>query len=219
MDTREALFECVSPTVAPHIISGVIRHTLRPLPCLAEAFEVFGLHSMKSDINSVREHFKCRDVTHIQVQAQNMNKCGSHTNAFVWHDLMPSRNPDPRPKLDPSDCKLMVSTSDWINVSKHTFFKVETQTEWKSAINCFVTLPPQLKVDQSQAPIILPSHRHHKNRKTYTQTHKHCRKHQAFSTFVTLAGSTYLWASCSIVSGHDRNNSLLSFCQHGAEKH
>lgn len=54
---------------------------------------------------------------------------------------------------------------------------------------------------------------------TSTQTHKHCGKQEVFSIFVTVAGSTYLWASCSIVSGHDRNNSLLSFCQHGAEKH
>lgn len=56
---------CVMP-VAPHIVSGVIRHTLRPLPCLAEAFEVFGLHSIKSDITSAEVHFKYADVTPIQ---------------------------------------------------------------------------------------------------------------------------------------------------------
>lgn len=95
--------------------------------------------------------------------------------------------------------------------SKHTFFSQDKKGYEKALSTALLLVLSQmlLEVDQSQAPHL----------RTYTQTHKHHGKHPVFSTFVTVAGSTYLWASCSIVSGRNRNNSLLSFCQHGAEKH
>lgn len=53
-----------------------------------------------------------------------------------------------------------------------------------------------------------------------TDTQKHGGKRVIFSNFLSfVAGTTYLWASCSIFTDHERNNCLLSLCQHGAEKH
>lgn len=52
---------CVMPG-APHIASGVIRHTEATSSAWQRLLKLFGLHFMKSDISSAQEHFRYSKV-------------------------------------------------------------------------------------------------------------------------------------------------------------